>query len=325
MASIYKHRSNKWVAVIRHPQLKTRTKSFHKYADAKEWAKSEETKLSTRLFQGSHHTLHEAIDRYQETFITKFKSIKTAKWELQFLKRHIPNERLDTFQSTQVAQYRDDRLSRGVSGSSINRELNTLSRVFDIAMKEWCWVNHNPVKQITRPKNGRHRERRPTSSEIISLRNECARSRNNDIWIMIELAIETGMRQGELLNLETASINLQSRIAHLHETKNGESRSVPLSKRACDLVKIQLQATASEKLFPRWSGGDGFRSTFKRVCERAGIKNLRFHDLRHEAASRFFEMGLNQFQVAAITGHKSLQSLHRYTHIKTENLVNLIS
>ncbi|MEJ6650462.1 MAG: site-specific integrase, partial [Burkholderiales bacterium] len=278
MASIYKHRSNKWIAVIRRTGLKTRTKSFSKHTDAKRWATSIEANQSTNQLPRTQHTLHEAFERYEADYITKFKSIKTARWELQFFKTHLPNLPLDEFQSTHAVNYRDFRLSNGVSGSSINRELGTLSRLFDIAMKEWQWSSHNPIKQITRPKHGKHRTRRPTQEELTTLHNECSQSGNDSIWRMIELAVETGMRQGELLGLTKDSVNLNEHFAHLSETKNGESRHVPLSRRACALIAAEIKETQSgQRLFSRWSSGDGFRSTYKRICKRVDISDLRFH------------------------------------------------
>ena len=132
------------------------------------------------------------------------------------------------------------------------------------------------------------------------------------------------MRQGELLGIKVDDVDLKSRTIHLALTKNGSARDVPLSEKAFSLISNQLEETATSKLFSNWQSGDGFRSTFRRVCHRAGVSGLRFHDLRHEAASRLFEKGLNQFQVAAITGHKSLQSLQRYTHLRARDLVNLL-
>ena len=325
MASIYKHRSSKWVAVIRHAGCHTQSKSFLKYTDAKQWAaKAERENQSFRKY-GKQHTLHEAIDRYETEYVPSLKSIKTARWELSFLKRHIDDKRLDAFEPVDVVRYRDKRLRNHVSGSSVNRELNTLSRIFEVARKDWQWTTLNPVRLISRPKNGKHRERRPSQSELNGLRMECQRTKNQSIWNMIELAIETGMRQGELLALSKECVNLNARIAHLTDTKNGESRNVPLTTKACEILLSQMTHHHSDRIFPQWSSGDGFRSTFNRVCQRAGIINLRFHDFRHEAASRFFEIGLNQFQVAAITGHKSLQSLQRYTHIRAESLVDLLN
>ena len=325
MASIYKHSSDKWIAVIRRTGFKTRTKSFTKHSDAKQWALTQESQIAQQKEHGIKHSLHEALNRYLTEFVPSYKGIKTATWQIHFLKRNLADIPLEDFNSSQAASYRDQRLSNGVSGSSVNKELNFLSKVLDVAGKEWGWIDNNPVKNITRPKNGKHRERRPTQSELQTLRNECDRSGNYHVWRMIEFAIETGMRQGEILSLTTINVDLNERIAHLEDTKNGESRNVPLSRRACELLTEEIEANQTIRVFSKWSSGDGFRSTYRRICLRTGISDLRFHDFRHEAASRFFEMGLNQFQVAAITGHKTMQSLYRYTHIKTESLLQFLN
>ena len=324
MASIYKHNSDKWIAVIRRTGFKTRTKSFTKHSDAKQWAVTQESQIAQQKEHGIKHSLHEALNRYLTEFVPSYKGIKTATWQIDFLKRHLADIPLEDFNSSHAAFYRDQRLTNGVSGSSVNKELNFLSKILDVASKEWGWIDINPVKNITRPKNGKHRERRPTQSELETLRNECERSGNYHVWRMIEFAIETGMRQGEILSLTTLNVDLNKRIARLADTKNGESRDVPLSRRACELLSEEIETNQTIKVFSKWSSGDGFRSTYRRICERTGITDLRFHDFRHEAASRFFEMGLNQFQVAAITGHKSLQSLYKYTHIKAEKLLEVI-
>ena len=141
---------------------------------------------------------------------------------------------------------------------------------------------------------------------------------------MVVLAIETGMRQGELLNLEITNVHLSHRYVHLPDTKNGHKRDVPLSTTACKILNNQIGGRTNGRVFNNWSTADGFRSAWKRCCKRASITDLRFHDLRHEAASRLFERGLNQFQVAAITGHRSLQSLQRYTHLKATDLARLL-
>jgi len=325
MASIYKTNNNRWIAAIRRKNTPSISKVFDKHHEAKLWAVKKEAELAQQKEHGIKHSLHEALNRYLIEFVPSYKGIKTATWQINFLKRHLADIPLEDFNSSHAASYRDQRLANGVSGSSVNKELNFLSKILDVAGKEWGWIDNNPVKNITRPKNGKHRERRPTQSELEILRNECERSGNYHVWRMIEFAIETGMRQGEILSLTTFNVDLNKRMAHLADTKNGESRNVPLSRRACELLSEEINSNQTTRVFSKWSSGDGFRSTYRRICERTGITDLRFHDFRHEAASRFFEMGLNQFQVAAITGHKSLQSLHRYTHINTETLLEVIA
>jgi integrase len=134
----------------------------------------------------------------------------------------------------------------------------------------------------------------------------------------VALAIETGMRRGELLALQWSNVDLERRIAFLPITKNGESRGVPLSTRAVATLR-GLPASSNGRVFGELTT-DALKQSFKRAARRAGISGLRFHDLRHEATSRFFEKGLNVMEVASVTGHKTLQMLKRYTHLSVTDL-----
>jgi len=127
------------------------------------------------------------------------------------------------------------------------------------------------------------------------------------------------MRQGEILKLEWEHINLRSRIAHLPETKNGSKRDVPLSLKARDAL-IRLGVKPKGRVFGYTS--NGLKSAWRIMCQRLSIEDLHFHDLRHEACSRLFELGtLDVMEIAAISGHKSLAMLKRYTHLKASKLV----
>ena len=127
------------------------------------------------------------------------------------------------------------------------------------------------------------------------------------------------MRRGEILFLICENVHLDQRYVHLPETKNGDSRDVPLSPQALELLRDLLRNKSPGQLvFPIHY--EALKSAWRRACDRAGISNLRFHDLRHEATSRFFEKGLNVMEVAAITGHKDLRMLQRYTHLRAKDL-----
>ena len=125
------------------------------------------------------------------------------------------------------------------------------------------------------------------------------------------------MRRGELLSLAWEGVNLDLRVAHLDMTKNGSKRDVPLSSDAITLLR-SLPHDISGNVFPLTVAS--LRGLWNRACRRAGITDLHFHDLRHEATSRFFEKGLNVMEVATITGHKDLRMLQRYTHLRAEDL-----
>ncbi|MFO7766484.1 MAG: site-specific integrase [Pelovirga sp.] len=142
-------------------------------------------------------------------------------------------------------------------------------------------------------------------------------ARGRTLEPLFQLALETAIRQGELLSLEWKHVNLSRRTVYLPETKNNDAREVPLSSKAVAVIQ-NLPRRIDGKVFG--VSGSHVSKTFQETCKKLSIENLRWHDLRHEACSRLFEKGLNPMEVASITGHKTLQMLKRYTHLKAEDL-----
>ena len=142
-------------------------------------------------------------------------------------------------------------------------------------------------------------------------------TRNSWVKPVVELALETAMRRGELLALQWKHVDLERRVAYLPMTKNGLARSVPLSTRAAGVLS-SLPRHSSGVVFP--ISPAAFQQAFVRACTTAKVVDLHFHDLRHEATSRLFELGLNTMEVASVTGHETLQMLRRYTHLNPEVL-----
>ena len=140
--------------------------------------------------------------------------------------------------------------------------------------------------------------------------------RNPLIWPIIDIAVETAMRRSEILSLTWENVDIQNGTCHLPMTKNGSPRTVPLTSKARQIVKSCFQN--SELVFPVSS--NAVRLSWDRLRARAGINDLRFHDLRHEAISRFFERGLSIAEVALISGHKDPRMLFRYTHLRAEDV-----
>jgi integrase len=232
----------------------------------------------------------------------------------------ISHRTLQKLTSADVAAYRDERL-KTVAPATIVRELNTISHAIDLATREWgLWLPRNPVKMVRRPSVPRGRTRRLKEGEEQALLSACDRGRTPLLKPLIIVAIETGMRRGELLDLRWEHVDLTKRVAHLPLTKNGETRDVPLSKRATETLR-ELRSDQREpvQVFPM--SGNSVRLAFEHLRVRAGMPDLRFHDLRHEAVSRLFERGLNLVEVAAISGHKELKMLQRYTHLRAVDLV----
>jgi integrase len=267
-------------------------------------------------------TLGELLTRYSSQISPTKRSALTEQSRINaMLRRPIVHRTLAKLTSADIATYRDERL-RDVVPATVVRELNTLSHAIEIALREWgLWLPRNPVKMVRRPTVPQGRKRRLEDGEEERLLAACDRGRTPLLKRLVILAIETGMRRGELLGLRWEHVHLTKRIVHLPLTKNGESRDVPLSRRATDtlIALSKLKQPKVDLVLP--ISGNAVRLAFERLRTRAKMDDFRFHDLRHEAITRLFERGLNIAEVSAISGHKELRMLQRYTHLRAIDLV----
>ena len=231
-----------------------------------------------------------------------------------------------------IANYRDERLSEGKSPDTVRIELALLSHLYTIAIREWhLGLLYSPVANIRKPTPGRGRNRRLTPDEERRLLKACRALPNPTLGWLVRTALHTTMRAGELLTLQKDQVDLPRRIVRLEQTKNGSARTVPLSRAAVATLREALKHPARPEetslVFPGEPGKDGqrrpyqFHCVWSRMLKRAGITGLRFHDLRYEAVSRLVEAGLSDQEVAAISGHRTMQMLKRYTHLRAEDLV----
>ncbi|PKO89833.1 MAG: hypothetical protein CVU18_02755 [Betaproteobacteria bacterium HGW-Betaproteobacteria-12] len=183
----------------------------------------------------------------------------------------------------------------------------------------------NPVRDIAPPPPCKSRKRRLEEGEETRLIVALKASRNPAMLTLVQLAIETAMRQGELLKMRWEDLELHDDhgTAYLHDTKNGEDRVVPLPAKAISLIRQLPRPSDGGRVFPMTKYS--IRTAWDYACKRAAISGLRFHDLRHEATSRLFELGLDRVEAAAITGHKTLQMLKDYTHLRAAKLAKKIN
>lgn len=329
MATISKSKFNTYRAQVRRTGLPPLSKSFKTKLEAQEWATKTEYELNSGIFinrnEAERISLAELIDRYLQEVSPSKKGYLQELPRLNALKRSIGQYRILQIQSKHIAQYRDHRLKSGKSTSTILNELSLLSQVFEMAIKEWSIpIANNPCKLIKKPRQPKGRERRLADFEESILLSACKASRAILLHSLVVLALETAMRLGELLKLTWDDVDISKRTATLWDTKNGDKRIVPLSSNALNVIEKLPRNITNNRLFWTWSAKDGVANVWRRTCKKAGISNLHFHDLRHEATSRLFEKGLNVIEVSSITGHKSLQMLKRYTHLKAEDLAKKI-
>jgi len=338
MATIVSTPSGTHKALVRMKGWPTVSKTFRLKRDAVDWARRTEDEMVRGVYisrSGSESTtLQKALERYlAEVTPTKKPTTQrsesiTSKHLISFLGKYS----MAALSSELVASYRDHRISAGKSNNTVRVELALLSNLFTVAIQEWgLGLTHNPVTTIRKPSPGRGRDRRLTADEEKRLLETVDRHSNPMLGWIVRLAIETGMRQSELLNLRVQDVDLRSRVARLADTKNNTARSVPLTSAATVALKSAidnpLRPTGTNLVFFGEPGRDGKRRPYQftkiwgDVKVAVGIDDLHFHDLRHEAVSRLVEGGLSDQEVASISGHKSMQMLRRYTHLRAEDLV----
>jgi integrase len=300
-----------------------RAKSFDTRSDAERWARHLEAEIDragalpdARIAERT--TLADVLKRYRDEVSPRKRSAHTEQVRIgAILRRSICHRTLTLLTSADLAAYRDERL-KSVGPSTVIRELNLISHALDTAIRDWgIHLVANPCKLIRRPSPPRGRTRRLLAGEEATLIDAAAASRSRYLRPLIVLAIETAMRRGELLSLRWSSIDLEAQVAHLPLTKNGESRDVPLSTRAVEVLR-GIKEPNQERVFT--VSPNAVRLAWERLVRRTGLVGLRLHDLRHESVSRLFEKGLNIAEVSCISGHKELRMLRRYTHLRASEL-----
>ncbi len=271
-------------------------------------------------------TLREALERYERDVTPAKKGARQERVRLAAWKRDALALRpLTSIRGADLAAWRDRRLAGGASPTTVRNDLALISALFNTAIREWGLESlSNPIEKIRVPAAGRARDRRldvrpdiDGKSEEQRLLAACEASSCSWLGPVVRLALETAMRQGELLAMEWANVDLGRRVARLEDTKNGERRDVPLSNAAAAILEA-LPRSIERRVFPL--SADLLSYHWQAALQKAGLENFRFHDLRHEATSRLFEKGLNPMEAAAITGHKTLAMLKRYTHLRAEDL-----
>jgi integrase len=272
-------------------------------------------------------TVREALDIYRARVSILKKGYAQERYRIGQIGRSFLGAKIvREVTSVDIATYRDQRLlevnpstKKTLSTATVRLEMSLLSNFFDIGRIEWGICDGNPVANVRKPKIPPGRDRRLTPREDRLILRYCHNHSNSELYSIVVLALETAMRQGEILNLQWENLNLKTRVAHLPETKNGTKRDVPMSLKAREAL-IRLGVKSNGKAFKYTS--NGIKSTWRFMVKKLGIEDLHFHDLRHEAVSRLFELGsLDMMEVAAISGHKSLSMLKRYTHLKAQRLV----
>lgn len=342
MATISKTKYGKWRALVRVSGWPATSKNFRIKRDAETWARVTEDEMIRGVYapraSSEKLSVHNALERYANE-VTPTKSPTTQVSERQrakHLQTVFGKYSLAVLNTDIICDYRDKRLKEGKSNNTVRLELALLGHLYTTAIKEWrIGVEVNPVHNVRKPSAGSGRNRRLIDNEEGRLLTACDEYSNPILGWVVRIALYTAMRNGEIFSLTEANVDLAKKVVTIHDTKNKDSRTIPLTKKAQavfkEVLKNPYRSADTSLLFHGEPGRDGVRRAYaiekcwRQALVKAEIEGFRFHDLRHEATSRFVEAGLSDQQVASITGHKSMQMLRRYTHLRNEDLVNLIS
>ncbi|WP_454833280.1 tyrosine-type recombinase/integrase [Pseudomonas veronii] len=322
MATIEQRPNGTWRTKIRKKGYPALSASFDTKAEAQRWASEIEGDMSRKRFVDTREAEATTVAKAFERYAREVSALKKgARQELTRIKTwsdgKYGNKSLAELRSSDLAEYRDARLAAGASTNTIRLSLALISHLYTVAIKDWGIEGlSNPVAKLRMPKGSRERDRRPSAAELKAV-IKAAGAIHAEMPVIIEIAVETAMRRGELLTLRR--VDIKGKHALLEDTKNGSRRLVPLSIRARALLD-SLPARIDGQVFSL--APHSVSQYFLRACRAAEVKGLHFHDLRHEGTSRLFEKGLSIMEAASVTGHKTMGMLRRYTHLCPDTLAD---
>ena len=313
--STIRKRGNKYQVQVRVQGQKI-TKSFNNLTDARRWAVFNENKILLGVeLQALNKkiSLKDLINKYLDeiTPLKKGHIVETQRLK-RLLKEPMVNQKVYQLKTRDFLEFKQRRIKDG--NRTCAYDLVLLHHIYNTAIKQWCYpIPHNPLSNIQKPRCNPPRERRLNDNEAKYILNHQFKNKNmNNI---IELAIETGMRRSEILSITKDDI--KDNCIYLSDTKNNSPRKIPLTKKVKEII--------NKSILPYSISSNAVRLNWYRMTKRAGIVDLHFHDLRHEAISRFFEKGLSIPEVSLISGHKDVRQLMRYTHLKINNLIDRLN
>lgn len=322
MATIRKRGPSQWQAQVRKRGYPVQSKTFSTEQEALAWATVIEAEMIRGVFvsrsEAEATLIRDLLRRYESEVLPTKRGQAADRSRLKTLDLAFGPFRLASLTSAQIARFRDQRL-QVVGPQTVIHELNLLNRVLKAATMDWgiALPTALPTSLVRKPKKPRGRDRRVSEEEIQRI---LSATESAELRAVVTIAVETAMRRNEIASLTWEHVDLKRKVAHLPQTKTDTPRDVPPSRNAIAALQ-SLQVHQEGRVFTLRA--DSMSQAFERSCEphRAKVPNVRFHDLRHEATSRLFERGLSVMEVAAITGHKTLEMLKRYTHLRAEDLV----
>lgn len=308
MSSIRK-RGNHYQAQIRMSGGRARSATFKTRAEALAWVREAAFELSQLpASRDERITIAEVIERYIKDVIPLRGSGKIEAQRLSMITRQpLASLRITSISKSDLSRYRDSRLQL-VKTNTLVREMGLLRSVLATAIDDWGLNVPNPLSDFRIKREPDQRFRRLGQGELEKLlTTHCGNPFTKPAAL---LSLETAMRLGEILSIEWCHLDHQNGFVELKRSKNGYGRIIPLTETAIGVIEELCRD--GDLLFP--VKPDTLKLSWRRLVRRAGIQDLRFHDLRHEAISRLLEKGLTIPEAASVSGHRTASMLMRYAH-----------
>jgi integrase len=373
MANIQERRNGKgevrFRVQVRVKGYPAQTATFPTKTAAKLWAKTTEAAIAEgrhfKTAEAKKHTLGDVVDKYLREALPGKRYGQERKGHLAWWKEKLGAYSLNEVTPARIAEARDTLLGEPTKQgprkpATVVRYLAALSHALSMAVKEWGWLEANPMQKVRRPPEPRGRVRFLSDDERARLLEACRASRNPALYPVVVLALATGMRRGEILGLKWAAgadardmedgefrgyLDVAQGRVTLHATKNGERRVVPLVGHAREVLRDwgKVRRLNSGWVFPGKSAPPrtpgtrvqnsqdaqdprpvDVRAAFVRAVARAKLADFHFHDTRHTAASYLAMDGASLAEIAEVLGHKTLSMVRRYAHLSESHTAGVV-
>ena len=302
---------------------------------------TEDKKLAQRIFDkvkgeiaegkwferlpGEDNTFREMIEKYMAEHSSRNKAPKSHVRDKSLSKHlldHFADFTLAEIAPSLISDYKNKRHTEGAAPKTINNELVLMSHAFNLAVKDWEWLKENPVKKVSREKVNNQIERWLTLEEEKRLLIASPK------WLreIVIFAINTGLRRSEILDLKWPLVDLSRRTMTILEQKNKGKDTLPLNERALDVLRERdgVRQPGTDHVFYNENlkriDSNNLSRAFRSALQKAGIKNFRFHDLRHTFATRLVQAGVDLYAVQKLGRWKTITMVMRYAHHYPESL-----
>lgn len=321
--------------------------TFERLTDAKAWAYPIESEMKRgkhiKDMEAKKHTLAELLDRYIQDELPNRKSDhKKFEMQLNWWKDRLGAYLLSDITPALLAEYRDKlkkepsvkelknggTLETERSNATVNRYMASLSIALTVASREWQWLEENPMFRVTKKKEHRGRIRFLSEDEHKALIAACEQASNPLINLLVVIALSSGARFSEILYLKWDNVDFKRKMFYFMDTKNKEHRAVPISSKAYDLLlqHSKVRKLKTKLVFAREDGEKpmDLRWQWEEVIKKSNLKDFRFHDLRHTAASYLAMNGATLVEISDILGHKTMQMVKRYSHLTKKHTAEIL-